>query len=1692
MTVGTTTTIEAEDMTASGGYQEKSFDGASGGGYVQTWSEGTLTSTFNGDAGTYSLDLTVFDENDGQSTVEVWVNGQLVQSLVLDHDAGGNYIYGTSSVMSVDGIQLEPGDTIELRGFADGGEPARIDKLDLTMTGEAGGATQVLMLEQFESGWDLTASENVVSSDFVGDQGTAASNATYDGNLLFREVDMSGLQSGLIMLDLETDAHCAYFEDSSSAYYDYLRVEVSYDGGEFIVLDDFEVDYASQIFYGEQTGQSFGPNGSTLSYAVPEGTSSVQLRIVSHLSANNEVFRVDDVKITAQEPADPVEVPTIDAVDDTITLGETQDITADGTATEVEDAPKSLNILANDDTSDGDASIVSVVAADSDLADGGQPTEAPGANVGSAFEVTTEGGRTGTVTVQADGTLLFDGGDNFVDLTDDQTDQFQLDYTIQLPVEDMPSHNLLFVLDISNSTVNGTGSAQDVFDGENVADMNGDGLDNTVLDAEIAAVMAAIDNLLAQGVDPAKIDVGIVTFSGVADGFATIDAETLGTWALSDGGIAAALADIQSGGWTNYEAGLQEAEDWFAGQSGDGAINKLYFLSDGRPTIDFQNGEYVNQDITDYGDEVARIATDNNAEIHAIGLGANSDLDYLNDLDNTDGAVQVLDASSLTATLTEATNTLLQDTATVTVVINGEGIAIPTIDAVDDTITLGEVQDITADGTATEVGEAPKSLNILANDDLSDGTLGVDTAITGVGPADTDPADGGAPTEAPAANVGASFEVTTEGGRTGTVTVQADGTLLFDGGDSFEELFDGENDSFQLEYTVTRTFAGADDVRVIDFDTASNGDALASGDIVELQYDGVSIRAERSGNPGEANRAMVFDTENVTGGDTDLASSNLGNVLIISEDLDSSDADDNAGGGTFVFTFDEPSDVDTVTFLDTEEPTPVIQLFDADGNQIGSDIAGPVTTDGGQGIAAINVDNVSTMKIILQGSGAVDNIGFSVPTEESVSDTAVVTVVIEGEGVFIPPDADEPPVAVDDLIVTTQDEDVSGVNIITAENTGGATATLGEDSDPDAPTSELRVTFVGGEVVAPGATVSFDVDNGLGQSGTVTVDDLGNLTFSNAQGFDTAADDSAEFTFDYVIVDADGLPASAQVTIQVTDNPEPPTATDDVIRTDDQTEVNGVNIITTADTSGLTNTLGEDTDLDAPQSELAVTEANGQALAGGSISFQVSNGLGQSATVTVNSDGSTSVTDLTGFDTAADDSAEFTFDYVITDADGLTDTATVTIEVADTPEPLPPTANDDVINTDDQTEVAGVNIISGVDTSGLANVLGADSDADAPVSELSVTAVNGNALVAGSTSFQVANGTGQSATITVNADGSTTVTDLAGFDSAADDSASFSFNYEITDADGLSDTATVTVNVTDTPDARNVSVSGSVQSTATVASQAIAILIDMSAGTDLINGSGFDLNNDGSVTAMDTFIAGIVDLAESLVADGRGDQELTLIPTTGVGTGAPIVTTAAEFASTDFSAAAADPGSVLNSLPLVQAVFDLQADALDPSIDFEQGLLAAKDVLTDANGDTVASSNEVIVLTATDGRTLEFADIDADGNFVAPEGQVTGEQIPVSDPDLFEDDLLTSDPTAAAAELDALGVDIDVVFIDPDDFLLTSLLDLVEGPNGDGAIEPSGPMGLDTLIETPTSGDVDAVEAFTVAINGDAVDGLDA
>ena len=67
---------------------------------------------------------------------------------------------------------------------------------------------------------------------------------------------------------------------------------------------------------------------------------------------------------------------------------------------------------------------------------------------------------------------------------------------------------------------------------------------------------------------------------------------------------------------------------------------------------------------------------------------------------------------------------------------------------------------------------------------------------------------------------------------------------------------------------------------------------LAAGTIITNQFEGVEFSSSSEFG------VMIFDSNNVTGADFDLAATDLNNVLIISEDGDSNDPDDNAAGGT--------------------------------------------------------------------------------------------------------------------------------------------------------------------------------------------------------------------------------------------------------------------------------------------------------------------------------------------------------------------------------------------------------------------------------------------------------------------------------------------------------------------------------------------------------------------------------------------------------------------------------------------------------------------------------------------------------------------------------------------------------------------------------------------------------------------------
>ena len=185
--------------------------------------------------------------------------------------------------------------------------------------------------------------------------------------------------------------------------------------------------------------------------------------------------------------------------------------------------------------------------------------------------------------------------------------------------------------------------------------------------------------------------------------------------------------------------------------------------------------------------------------------------------------------------------------------------------------------------------------------------------------------------------------------------------------------------------TVTETSEGAGgttagEAITVDFE------GLSSGDVVDGQFEGVSISAQRSGDAvNSENDAMIFDTNNPTGGDHDLEYDDRGNALIISEDNDSSDADDEAHGGTMTFDFDVPSSVVSINMLDIEENGGTIDLFDADGGLISS-VGIPAAGDNSQNEVIINVDNVSSMEVNLVGSGAVDDLTFVPNTDEEFVD----------------------------------------------------------------------------------------------------------------------------------------------------------------------------------------------------------------------------------------------------------------------------------------------------------------------------------------------------------------------------------------------------------------------------------------------------------------------------------------------------------------------------------------------------------------------------------------------------------------------------------------------------------------------------------------------------------------------------------
>ena len=443
-----------------------------------------------------------------------------------------------------------------------------------------------------------------------------------------------------------------------------------------------------------------------------------------------------------------------------------------------------------------------------------------------------------------------------------------------------------------------------------------------------------------------------------------------------------------------------------------------------------------------------------------------------------------------------------------------------------------------------------------------------------------------------------------------------------------EVVLKGNRDCWEMARLDALTFC-VDDVQqapppegevCIEFNDFADGSAAVAGDAGALAFDGVTFTAIRAqDNDGVYNDAMLFDSDAATasGGDSDLLVGK-GNLIIISEDGDSSDPDDNAQGGTIVATFDNPSLLTRIMLVDVEEAGGMVRLYDADDTLL-AEVAVPVVGDGQiRWVELGNVENVSRMEVSMVGSGAIGAIKF-----------------VPGEPTNTPPDA------LDDTAVTDE------ATAITLD-------CLLNDSDPDGDT--VVITEAGG--VAVGET--FTVDTTGGRTATVVVNADGTMDFDPGQEFLTmAVGDVDTFTFDYSISDGNGGTDTASVTVTVNGLNEAPDAVDDTVAT-------------TEDAPVTTNLLDNDTD---PNGDALTVTGAGGAQAGAE--FTVTTSGGRTATVTVTAAGVMSFDPGQDFQAmGANDTDSFSFTYDISDGNGGVDTATTTVTVQGVNDG--PTAVDDV------------------------------------------------------------------------------------------------------------------------------------------------------------------------------------------------------------------------------------------------------------------------------------------------------------------------------------------------------------------------------------------------------------------------------
>ena len=134
-------TIEAESFDLEAGFEVVSSTAASGDAWVQHkgGATATMSTTILDQAGTYDLVINYFDENDGNAFASVAIDDEVVGSWTWSEDFGSAYADGlTQTSYVIENVTLDDISKLTITGARDGGEPLRIDSVELRAASSEG------------------------------------------------------------------------------------------------------------------------------------------------------------------------------------------------------------------------------------------------------------------------------------------------------------------------------------------------------------------------------------------------------------------------------------------------------------------------------------------------------------------------------------------------------------------------------------------------------------------------------------------------------------------------------------------------------------------------------------------------------------------------------------------------------------------------------------------------------------------------------------------------------------------------------------------------------------------------------------------------------------------------------------------------------------------------------------------------------------------------------------------------------------------------------------------------------------------------------------------------------------------------------------------------------------------------------------------------------------------------------------------------------------------------------------------------------------------------------------------------------------------------------------------------------------------------------------------------------------------